>query len=236
MIMFFNKSKYSRVLSELRKAFKFGILNNFFGPGTFAATLVLAYLQAYHSSLVNAENGTSGLKALLIALSLGLLGVCLYHAFVLAPYRTWRIFHPFAVKITSGKVGENLPKAMYERYGALIQITNCSYKRREDCFLHLVGLKGCDGSNQLPRLIEKFSIEPGETKPVTFASWSKRESPLNSDKDLTICGPVTPGYGGNVFRIPSGKYEMKLRIVTSEGDEAVVQSHVWLDEQGIVAF
>jgi hypothetical protein len=111
-----------------------------------------------------------------------------------------------------------------------------SYRQRSNCVLHVFQIAGFDNQNHaLPRFITEFSLPPGDTKQINFLSWTMRSPPHKNDPTFMFYGPLAPVWGGNVFTLPCGSYDIDIRIGVPEANVVAIRCRVWADENGLRA-
>jgi hypothetical protein len=138
------------------------------------------------------------------------------------------MLRPFSVKVAAGFIETQYPMGRFEPQKVALVVTNRSYRPRSNCVLHIMSANGCE-VNCFPRFIEEFSVQPGETKSLTFMTWTSRREPYENDKTIMLSGPVGWGWGGNFVALPCGSYDLVLRIGIPEGDPIVTLCRVWIE-------
>jgi hypothetical protein len=149
------------------------------------------------------------------------------NAFVIAPYRAFRMMHPFSVKIISGALETQYPISSVESQKIAVVIKNNAYKAFVECVLHITNIGNFDDKySALPRFVEEFSVQPGVTKTVMVFSWTPRETKM----PITACGPVGWGWGGNIVMLPCDQcYDVTIRIGIPKGDTINISCRVWIE-------
>jgi hypothetical protein len=217
-------------------AARHGVGGDMFGWGTLATALVVGLIQhQYGLSIKASEQASYWLTPLLNAFA-ALVVVAAFNAFVLAPYRAWRMLNPFRIQVIAGQLDGEYPKAAFPRQSAAVVMKNLSYRQRSNCVLHVFQIAGLDNQNHaLPRFISEFTLPPGDTRQITFLSWTTRNPPHKNDPTFMLSGPLAPVWGGNVVTLPCGSYDIDIRIGVPEADAIVVRCRVWVDENNLRA-
>jgi hypothetical protein len=137
---------------------------------------------------------------------------------------------------SAGRLDGEYPKAAFPRQSAAVVMKTLSYRQRSNCVLHVFQIAGFDNQNHaLPRFVTEFSLQPGDTRQITFLSWTTRNPPHRNDPTFMLSGPLAPGWGGNVFTLPCGSYDIDIRIGVPEADATVVRCRVWVDGNNLRA-
>jgi len=206
---------------HLRQALIAGVVSSAFGWGAIIGASFLVFLGPL-KMIQNHE----WLQPF-IAAAFAMLFVFAIHLIFIAPWRAFFMLRPFSVKVAAGFIKTH-PMGRFEPQKVALVVTNRSYRPRSNCVLHIMGANGCE-ENRFPRFIEEFSIQPGETKPLTFMTWTSRCEPYENDKKIVLSGPVGWGWGGNFVALPCGSYDLVLRIGIPEGDPIVILCRVWIE-------
>ena len=224
-------------LKSFRRAFQrwldavvFGIVGNVFGWGGFAATLAIGFLSK--TSILGASDNRQWWVDPLLNALMAFLTVSTLHLFFIAPYRAWRITRPFRIKINAGSIETTYPQHKFEPQRAIISVKNRAYKAQSGCLFHVMDVAGFDNQHcALPRYIEEFSIDPGETKTITFATWTRREPPYSDGDAIVLSGPVGWGWGGNYVALPCPVERIVLRIAAPECEPRILQCRLWIKDR-----
>lgn len=205
-----------------------GVCSSAFGWGAVAGAFILSVL----GPLKMAQNH-EWLQPLITA-GFALLFVFVINLIFIAPYRAFRMLWPFSIKIVAGHLETQYPIAQYECQRAAVLITNRSYRPRSNCVLHIMSVSGCK-ENYFPRFIEEFSVQSGETKPLTFMTWTSRPPPYENDKTIMLSGPVGWDFGGYFAALPRGSYDLVLRIGITEGNPICIRCKIWVEGDSLKA-
>jgi hypothetical protein len=219
-----------RFIGHWWKAARHGVGGYVFGWGTPVAAVVIGFVQhQYGLSIWVSEQASWWLTPLLSALA-ALLVVAAFNAMLLAPYRAWRMLRPFRIDVVSGQLDGEYPKQTFPRQSAAVVMKNLSYRQRSNCVLHVFHVAGFDNQHHaLPRFVSEFTLPPGDKQQIKFLSWTTRSPPRGNDPTFMLYGPLAPVWGGNVFTLPCGSYDIDIRIGVPEADLIVVPCRVWAD-------
>ena len=199
------------------------------------SSLVLGFAHERYGYITASEQASWWFMPLASAVA-ALVLVAVFNAFVLAPYRAWRMLKPFRIEVISGQLDGEYPKEPFPRQSAAVIIKNLSYRQRSNCAVHVWQIGRFNNQHHaLPRLISEFSLLPGDTQQVKFLSWTTRSPPLKNDLTFILSGPIGWGWGGNVVTLPCGSYDIDIRIGVPEADAIVVPCRVWADGNGLRA-
>jgi hypothetical protein len=141
------------------------------------------------------------------------------------------MLYPFKVSVFSGHIATQYPAGQYEMQQVVLALKNRAYRRISDCVVHIMGIDGINNSTHIfPRLVDKFPIDSGETKKISIMYRTFRRAPLTNDSDITVAGPVSPGFCGNVLHIPPAGYIVSVRIGTPETEALDMKFSVQTDD------
>jgi hypothetical protein len=221
---------FMRAIRHWRVAARHGVGGDMFGWGTLATVLVIGLIQhQYGLSIKVSEQASWWLTPLLNALA-ALVVVAAFNAFVLAPYRAWRMLNPFRIEFVSGQLASEYLGEAFPRQSVAVVMKNLSYRQRSNCVLHVLHVAGFDDQHHaLPRFISEFSLLPGDTQQIKFLSWTTRNLPHKSDPTFMLNGPIGWGWGGNVVTLPCGSHDIDIRIGVPEADTIIIRCRVWAD-------
>lgn len=172
----------------------------------------------------------------IIAASLALAIAIAAHLFVIAPYRALRMLSPFYPTVSYGYLPSAYPKQSFEQQKVAIRIKNRAYLPKT-CVVHVVSVDGFDNVHHaFPRLIQETTIEPGDTVDVPIAAWTFRGESNPSDANITFCGSVGWGWGGNFVSIPATvAHTMTVRVGVQNGLSTEMRIRVWIDGNSLIA-
>jgi hypothetical protein len=172
----------------------------------------------------------------LASAAFAILIVAVFRMLVMAPYRAWCMLNPFKVTVLSGILETQYPVGQYEPQRVALAVENMAYLKITDCTVHVMAIDGVDHSNILPLFVQQFSLDSGETKQISLIYRTFRSAPLTNDNDITVAGPVAPGYGGNILRLPaSGVHVISVRIGIPETEPIDMRLKVWTDDTRLCA-
>jgi hypothetical protein len=227
--------KFARAISHWWVAAGHGLGGNTFGWGIAAAALILGFAHERYGYITASEQASWWFMPLASALA-ALVLVVVFNAFVLAPYRAWRMLKPFRIAVVFGQLDGEYPKEAFPRQSAAVMIKNLSYRQRSNCVAHVWQIAGFDNQHcALPRFITEFSLQPGDTQQVILLSWTTRSPPHKDSPTFILNGPVGGGWGGNVLTLPCGSYDIDIRIGVPEADAIVIPCRVWADGNSLRA-
>lgn len=216
---------------HLRQALIVGVVSSAFGWGADAGA---AFLGFWGRPVKMGGPIPEWLQQPLASAAFAVLFVFAIHLIFIAPWRAFSMLRPFSVKVVAGFIETQYPMGRFEAQKAVLVVTSRSYRPRANCVLHIMSVNGCE-ENCFPRFIEEFSIQSGETKPLTFMTWTSRREPYENDKKIMLSGPVGWGWGGNFVALPCGSYDLVLRIGIPEGDPIVILCRVWIERDFLKA-
>ena len=206
-----------------------GVAGGMFGWGAAAAAFIVTFLNQQFGIIKNIDEASWWFSPVAGAF-VALFAVSLTHAVLIAPYRAWRMLHPFRIDIISGMLESEYPAERFERQRAAIAIKNKSYRQRSNCVLHIQNVNNFDNHHRaFPRFIKEFSIQRGEIKQIEFLTWTTRKPPRENDKSIVLCGPAGGGWDGNYVALPLGSYDMELRIGVANVDAIRIFCRVWIE-------
>lgn len=214
-------NKIKTYFRHLWRALIFGVCSSAFGWGAVGGAVILALLGLSEMTQAWTQPIASAAFAVIFVFAL--------HLFLIAPYRAWRMLWPFSIKVVAGHLETIYPPSQIEPQKAALLVTNRSYMPRLSCVIHIMSISGASNDIHFPRFITEFSIQPGETMQLVFATWTSRQSPYENDRSIILSGPIMPGYGGKIAMLPVGYHNIFLRIGISDGDPNYVQCKVWVE-------
>ena len=100
--------KCRRVLGLWWAATIYGVAGGMFGWGAAAAAIIVAFLIQRFGIIKNIDQAQWWFLPVASAF-VALLAVSLIHAALIAPYRAWRMLHPFRIKVVSGMLQREYP-------------------------------------------------------------------------------------------------------------------------------
>lgn len=172
----------------------------------------------------------------LLSVALAFVLVVGCNALLLAPYRAWRMLHPFRIEVVAGNFPGVFPKLAFPRQSATLLVTNLSYRQREGCVLHVMSIAGFNNQHHaLPHFVQEFTLQPGDTRQLEFLTWTARTAPSGSDPCFMVSGPVAWGWDGSVVQLPVDQQSIILRIGIPNADAVAVACHVWVEGKNLRA-
>jgi hypothetical protein len=173
----------------------------------------------------------------LASAAFAILIVAVFRMLFIAPYRAWRMLTPLKITVLSGLLETQYPVGQYEPQRVAISVENMAYLKINDVTVHVMTVDCVDNSNHIfPRFVEKFSIDSGEKRQISLLYRTFRSAPLANDNDITVAGPVSPGYGGNILRLPANKVLLiSVRIGIPDTDPIDMSLNVWTDDTKLCA-
>ena len=200
-----------------------------FGWGTIAAAAAVGYLHQQYDFIKTPEQEPWWVMPIVSALA-ALLLVAIIQALFIAPYRAWRMLHPFKISVASGYIDSEYPTEMFPRQVVALTVRNMSYRQWSSCVLHILQIKNFDNTHHsLPRMVSEFSVLPGEFQRITFLSWTTRSPPHTNDQSFVLSGPVGWGLGGNVVALQCASQDIDIRIGVPDAEAIVIQCRVWTE-------
>jgi hypothetical protein len=229
------RAHWIKYCSHWRRAVVHDFTGAAFGWGTSIATLCVAAILGLNiPQRLKFVTGGEQLPLWFSPLASTLFAILIVAAFrmvVIAPYRACRMLHPFKVKVFSGLLETQYPVGQYDPQCVAIAVENKSYLRIKDCVVHITAIDDLDSNFKLPRLVEHFSIESGETKQISLMYRTFRSAPAKNDNDITVAGSSSPGYDGNILRLPANIVRhIAFRIGIPNTEPIDMRLKVWTDD------
>jgi phosphate/sulfate permease len=103
-----------------------GIAGGWFGWAIAIAALIVGWIQQRFDVIKNI--GQQWWFSPSASAFIGFVIVLLFHAVFVAPYRAWRILHPFKVTLISGILESEYPAEKFQRQRVAVAIKNKSYR------------------------------------------------------------------------------------------------------------
>lgn len=173
----------------------------------------------------------------LASAAFAILIVAVFRMLFIAPYRAYRMLNPFKVTVLAGCLKTQYPVGQHEPQKVAIVVENMAYLKINDCTVHIMAIDGVDNRDHLfPRFVDQFSIESGEKKQISLIYRTFRVAPLANDNDITVAGPVSSGYGGNVLHLPANAVSViSVRIGIPETEPIDMRIKVSTDDTKLCA-
>jgi len=222
-----SNSSIKRFIWHWLAATRAGVLSSTFGYGSpIAAVIVGIYFT--NGPLRMDQLPTWAVPLVLVAIAMT--AVLLIHIIV-GGYRAWILERPLRVSVSSGLLSTQYPATQHEPQRVALALTNKAYLTRNDCVVHIMSIDGVDNSdNKFPRFVDKFSIDSGETKQISILYRTFRQHPLINDNFITVAGPPSPAYNGNVLRISASDHTLSVRIGIPDTDPIDMRIRARTDE------
>jgi hypothetical protein len=222
-----------RFVRYWRGAIAYGVSSAAFGYGSLIGAIIVGVFFT-HGSLKIDQFPAWVIP--LVSAAIAIIAVFILHIFI-GFYRALKMLRPFETEIVSGDLDTQYPKAQYESQKIAVRIKNKSYLPRHDCVIHIANIEGIDNQSHIfPRLIEKFSIDKGETKQIALMHRTFRAAPLANDWGIILNGPIGHGWNGSIVRIPVDKsYNVSVRIGVPEIDQIDLRMRIWSGDTALYA-
>jgi len=190
---------------------------------------VAMLILSQHLRLSFSENWTGALIYALCGAFIAWFVAVLASLLITAPFKAYCSLEPFTVSIDDlRRAPDFICNDKLHGYNATVIVRNRSVNHLLGCSLHVVDIQPSTPL-KFHRFVEQFDLPPRSEKRIPFAYWFSREQPNSDDETIGISGPVGPGFGGNVLRIPVADYVVTLRIQAPEGCSKKCLSRLWVD-------